>query len=84
MLWRNRSGIDASLHNWIRDMVDPYKVPRHIVAKTRECLLLLPKMCGRDRRRARRHREFKRTRDLFKTMREAVGHIELQPPPHAD
>lgn len=81
VLWRNKTGIDAEMHSWIRDMVDPYKVPRHIVAKTRETMLLLPKMCGRDRRRARRHREFKRARDTFETLREAVGHIELLPPP---
>ncbi|MFT5127776.1 MAG: poly(A) polymerase [Rhodothermales bacterium] len=76
-LWRNSTGVDAELHGWIREMFAPYNVPRHIIAKTRETMLLLPKMCGPDRRKARRHREFARARDAFRTMSEAVGQIEL-------
>ena len=76
-LWENSSGIDADMQNWIRDMVEPYKVPRHIVAKTRETMLLLPKLCSQDRRRVRRHREFARARDTFNTLREAVGEISV-------
>jgi poly(A) polymerase len=83
-IWRNCTGIDADLHSWIRDMVEPYKVPRHIVAKTRETMLLLPKMCGGDRRRVKRHREFARARDTFNTLREAAGRIELMPHPEQD
>ena len=65
-LWRNSAGIDGHLQGLVRDFLSPYNVPRHMVAKIRDTLLLQPKfMDGRNRKRTLRHPEYDRARDLF-------------------
>ncbi|NQZ69440.1 MAG: hypothetical protein HRT89_15390, partial [Lentisphaeria bacterium] len=53
----------------IKHFLEPYKVPRYIVAKIRDVLLLQPKLLsGRNRNKISHHPEYERAYDLFKIL----------------
>ena len=73
-LWNNYMGIDKDVHYRIRELLEPYKVPRHMVAKIRETLILQPRLLyGGNRRRTTRHPQYARARDVFSIFAEAAN-----------
>lgn len=87
LLWDNFTGIESFLSQRIRDFFSGYQIPRYSVAKTRDILLLLPKMlAGHSRRRVMQHPEYNRARDTFMTYLEAasLGRQLLEPWPEAE
>ncbi len=71
-LWKNFAGVDKKLQRLVREFMKPYLVPRYMVAKVRDVLLLQPKLLAvRNRKRLLRHPEYNRSRDLFKACVEA-------------
>ncbi len=66
-LWSNFASVDKKLQLLIKEFLSPYLVPRYIVAKIRDVLLLQPKLLAvRNRKRVMRHPEYNRARDLFR------------------
>ncbi|RMD75600.1 MAG: hypothetical protein D6820_14425 [Lentisphaerae bacterium] len=66
LFWRNFNGIDKILQEEIRRFMTPYPIPRHVVAKIRDVLLLLPKLvAAKNRKRVVRHPEYERGKDLL-------------------
>jgi poly(A) polymerase len=73
-LWNNYMGIDKDVHYRVRELLEPYKVPRHMVAKIRETLILQPRLLyGGNRRRTTRHPQYARGRDVFSIFAEAAS-----------
>ncbi len=73
-LWQNFAGVDKQIQNYVKEFLGPYLVPRYIVAKIRDVLLIQPKLISaRNRKRVLRHPEYNRARDLLNITVEAFG-----------
>lgn len=73
-LWENVTGIDQAVHARIGAFLSPYQMPREMVAKVRETLLMQPKfLAGRNRKRLYNHPLYARARDVFGLLVEAAG-----------
>lgn len=83
-VWRNYSGVDKELSRWQRDLMAPYAVPRHVIAKTRDALLILSKIVnGGERKRTKKHLQYSRACDTLRAYRDAFG-AQLRPMPQAE
>lgn len=73
-LWESGEGIDRTINGCIRELFDLYKLPRSMTAKTRDVLMLLPKLHDDTvRGRVIRHPEYPRARDLYQAFVSANG-----------
>jgi poly(A) polymerase len=72
--WRSFMGIDKELSRWLRKQMQPYSVPKHLIAKTRDALMILAKIVhGKENRRGRKQLQDSRARDTLLAYQTAFG-----------
>ncbi len=65
-LWINYAGIERRISSEITEFLAPYPVPRRLVAKIRDVILLQPKFLNSSKgKRIRKHAEYRRGKDTF-------------------
>ncbi len=73
-LWENTSGINKVVRSLTHELLEPYRVPRHTIAKICDTLLVQPKFLeGQSSKRVVNHPEYNRGRDLFQIFVQGAG-----------
>ena len=74
LLWYNFAGVDKKIQHKVRAFLGSYRVPKYIIAKIRDSLILQPKLlAGTHCKKVQRHPEYPRARDLFVIYSKAMN-----------